>query len=60
MTVPFIAQLQVAVTHEYGICRGTKLLEYVMVDDNGNFMNICEGCRDDIIEEDESPGEMRK
>jgi len=49
MKMPYIARLQVAVTHECAICHDITSLEYVMSDDQSNVMSICERCRDDVI-----------
>ena len=51
MEEPFIGKLQNEVNYRCDTCYIVKILKYVVMDNAGNIMSICEECRDRILEQ---------
>jgi len=51
MEKPFIGKLQNEVCYRCDACNAIKTLKYVVMDQAGNILSICEECRERIPEE---------
>jgi len=51
MEKPFIGKLQNEVNYRGDTCYAIKILKYVVMDNAGNILSVCEECRERILEE---------
>ena len=51
MEKPFIGKLQNEVNYRCDTCYAIKILKYVVMDNAGNILSVCEECRERILEE---------
>ena len=49
MEISFMRELENKIMHECSICNEYKVLSYLIMDEKGYMLNVCEECRDKLL-----------